>query len=550
MLVAALLALQLATTGARPSQVPTLRFEDIAAAAGVSGPLSLSYVHTSSWGDVDEDGWPDLFVGTFVTGPTQVPDKLLMNREGSFVDAGQDAVEISGRAAGSVLVDLDADGDLDLVVSNNRQDGPGPESEPSRLLRNDAGTFVDVTAGSGLGAQQRGGRQVGVLDHDADGLYDLFIVADDLRATGGSVLLHNDGELRFRDVTAEAGIPEDVQGLGLAIGDVTGNGWPDLFVGGWSTDDGDRSQHNWMLVADGDGTYHRLTDDVFDWDDLVQGNEDWVAGAAMADLNRDGRLDLLVGHHFGSAMSGGAGVPLRVYMNRGVDGAGDPVFEDITGPLGLPPIDTRAGHVEIQDFDNDGWPDLYTAVVNEGADGPEPVIFRHLGLVAGDPTFAIPGVDQPHYYAGGPVADFDRDGKLDIFLAEWRSTLGGGDVPSRLMRNTGAPGNWLRVEVSRPGNTMGVGARVSVYESATSRLLGHREISPSFGWSSSQPATAHFGLGETDLVDVRIELPFGRGVLERRDVVANQVLSVGGELALFKAASPPGGRRSVAMASR
>jgi hypothetical protein len=106
----------------------------------------------------------------------------------------------------------------------------------------------------------------------------------------------------------------------------------------------------------------------------------------MADLNRDGLLDLVVGHHFGSASENGPGVPIRVYMNRGLDGSANPIFDDITSDIGLPAINSKAPHVDIQDFDNDGWPDLYVSVTVDSGSGPEPLIFRNTGsLVGGDP---------------------------------------------------------------------------------------------------------------------------------------------------------------------
>jgi hypothetical protein len=497
----------------RQVKLPRVSFEDVTVSIGLKTLLADSYIHTSSWGDANNDGWLDLFVGTFggssypesgIPTAREDPARLLVHRNGAFQDSGQSTVAIPGRSAGSVFADFDNDGDLDLYVANNTKSaGDGI----SHILRNDGGVFSDVTRGSGIDAQDRDGRQVGVLDFNNDGLLDILALGG-FHVPGPTVLFQNTGSLKFRDATEAAGISRDTHGLGLAIADLTGNGWPDILVTGGPTR---KDQRNYLLLANGDGTYRTLEDRVFDWNSFTRNDEDWVGGAAIADLNRDGRLDILIGQHFGSAQRDGGS--LRVYMNRGLRG-GDPVFEDITSSSGLPEIFAKAPHVEIQDFDNDGWPDLYTSVRIDSPTGVEPLIFTHNGN-SGDPTFSSPVIVNPYYYPGGPVADYNNDGKLDVLLPR---------VDTRLLKNTGAHGNWLQVKfdsgtgVNRPG----VGARIKIYREGTPALLGFREVSASTGFSSSQGSTVHFGLGSETRVDVVVELPFGGPTYRESSVPANQ----------------------------
>jgi|GEM_PF-524695 len=503
---------------------PRLRFRDAAAQVGLAAPLGNAYIHTSSWGDVDGDGWLDLFVGTFVEGTAAVPNKLFLNRRGVFQDSGQASLAVQGRGAGSALADLDNDGDLDPFLSNNRiATATGPASEPSHVWRNDGGVLTGVTAASGIDVQSSNGRQVVVLDYNHDGLLDLFVAADALRGSGPSALLKNKGNLAFEDATAAAGLPLDIHGLGAAAADVTGDGWPDLFVAGGPT--AKDANRNYLFLSRGDGAFRKLESQVFDWTPLVKGNEDWVSGAAFGDLDRDGRLDLVVGHHFGSSVEQGQGVSLRVYLNRGMRN-GDPVFEDVTASSGLPPILSKAPHVEIQDFDNDGWPDIYTSVRIDTPDGPAPLIFTNAGVSGGTLRSNSLAIVNPHYYAGGPVADYNRDGRLDVFFPEWSAVLGQGAAPPMLLENRGAPGNWLQMQVDDGVTPMGLGARVSIYKAGMSGnaagLLGAVEISAAYGFSSSQPAVAHFGLGTETSVDVVVTMPFNGPVYRRNGVPANR----------------------------
>jgi hypothetical protein len=411
------------------------------------------------------------------------------------------------RTSGGAVADLDVDGDLDLVVARNYDDDT-PDAPSTQVLRNDEGVLVPI-AGSGM-PTQFGGRSVSVLDYDVDGLPDLFI-AEDRFSGGSSVLLRNLGGLAFEDATAAAGLPPDVHGLGAAVADLTGDGYQDLIVSG----------SNRLFVAVGDGTFREADSSVFAWQ--IFGPEDDVAGVSIADVNRDGLLDVAIGQHFNSTVDDGRQVAVRLYLNRGTDGTGNPGFDDVTEAAGLIGLPTKAPHVEINDFDNDGWPDLLTTASASNATAP--AVFRHTGLDGDVPTFAAPeGLGNPQYWVAGPTADFDRDGRLDLLLVEWEPSL-----PSLLMRNETDSGNWLEVSVGSR-DQFGLGWRVEVYRSGglgdPASLLGAREITVTQGYSAGVAPIAHFGLGDETEVDLRLAPPGGAEprVVER--VTANQHVRV------------------------
>ena len=155
-------------------------FRDVAEEAGVVPAAAGIQAHGAGWGDVDGDGWAELYVGTFHYPDTQ-PSLLLRNREGRFVLDEQPQLRISTRATGVLFADLDNDGDLDLYVGSMPADAQsklavrtGHPLARCSLFRNDgSGRFADVSGGNGACPKAFGGRSATVLDYDGDGLLDL-----------------------------------------------------------------------------------------------------------------------------------------------------------------------------------------------------------------------------------------------------------------------------------------------------------------------------------------------------------------------------------------
>ena len=158
-----------------------------------------------------------------------------------------------------------------------------------------------------------------------------------------------------------------------------------------------------------------------------------------------------------------------------------PQFEEVTAAAGLTPLFLKAPHVEVQDFDNDGLPDISTSIVRFAGEKVVPTIFRGIGVGQdGVPRFELTGRDTNNfptkadreirrsgefftkvlaerkimYTAPAPTADFDRDGRLDIFLANWFA-----ESPSMLLRNETEKKSWLQVKLTgrAPLNRMAIG---------------------------------------------------------------------------------------------
>ena len=339
--------------------------------------------------------------------------------------------------------------------------------------------FSDLVRVTGFFVPRR--EAVVIAEQEGSRVTDLF-VTEDRFTEGASRLLRNVGDLRFTDATRDAELPSDIIGMGVATADLNGDGVSDLFVGG----------SNRIFIGDGNGHFHEGPSSTFEWP--VYGTEDDPAGVAVGDLNRDGRTDLVVGQHYGSTLDFDRRIPVRLYLNTGTDGAGDPQFRDVTAEAGLVGLPTKAPHVEVADFDSDGWPDI---LASASLDGTTPVVFRNVGdpdhvrfEINGDPASA-------DYWPSGAVFDADHDGRVDVVLTDFDA-----DRPTRLLLNRTTAGHWIGL-LAEQGSV--VRAYRAGHAGEQPSLLGSAIVEVASGFGGWSPAAAWLGLGAVDRVDLTVD---------------------------------------------
>jgi len=481
--------------------------------------------------DYNNDGLLDIFLvnGGRINSPMQMPENFdrqnprywnrlyRQNKDGSFSDVTQQAglanAGDGNYGMGVAVGDYDNDGYPDLFVTNYGK---------NILYHNNGdGTFTDVTAKAGVAG---GGWSVsaGFFDYDNDGKLDLFVTrymdwdTKHSKDCGGNYhtycppqefpattnfLYHNNGDGTFTDVSQRSGIAaKKGRALGVAFADYDEDGFTDIFV----ANDG---MQQYLFHNNGNGTFTELG--------LEAGaalSEDGRRlsgmGVVFQDYDNDGRPDVIVTE-----------LPREIYGVYHNDGGGSFSYRSLETGLGVLSSGSSGWGVGLEDFDNDGWKDLFVAQghVLDNVEHIDPSLhYLELPLVAINHNGRFERVDSgsttPVAGRGAAFGDLNNDGWEDVVM-----TYLGGHL--QVFLNHGGKLHWLVILLrGTRSNRDGFGARVKVN--------GQTRFATSAGsYASASDKRLHFGLGAAE--SAKVEVAWPSGIHQTlNDVHADQFLEV------------------------
>jgi hypothetical protein len=581
--IPALVSAQAGGTGGLPPEQQTQKPVEGAQPAAKSGPETAS-PHPLQ---LDAQHRPITAGGFVKSGPMVFEDaseKAGLTKWTHKMGTPSKTYIVETKGSGVGLIDYDNDGWLDIYVVNgstfNALDGKEPPPHAALFHNNHDGTFTDVAAKAGV-TNDRWGFGVAIADYDNDGWPDIFV-----SNWGKNRLYHNNHDGTFTDVAEKAGVTLGNWSSGATWGDYDGDGRLDLFVAGYLHYDrnnlptagengvpnafctfrgeqiscgprGLKGEPDHLFHNNGDGTFS----DVSEKAGVADKPGYYGLGAVFADINNDGKPDLLVGNDSTpnylylnkgdgtfddvSYASGFAlneagretasmGIAMGDYQNNGMLDIFDTTFSDDYKPLyrnegdaNLTDISYQLGIAEISvpflswgdafmDYDNDGWKDL---LMSDGHVYPEadkyawgtswkqrPMLFHNIEGKRFEPVPAVEGTGLAVVIAGRGMAvgDLFNDGKLDAVI----NVMDGHPV---LLRNVSPDKNhWLELKLVGGAKSPRDAVGSTVYVTANGMKQREDVISGGSYLSTNDPRP-HFGLGQATSVDaVEVHWPSGK----------------------------------------
>ena len=466
-----------------PTTSETL-FQNVSRQAGIASTrISNDRAIGQAWGDFDRDGWVDFYVTD-----TRGPNTLFRNNgDGTFAVPPQAAAVArpNDYSGGASFADYDNDGWLDLYLVNWGE---------NRLFRNENGEhFVDVTETAGVG-DDANGQTASWGDFDNDGWLDLYVANWACYPRCGRPsegdrdrLYRNNGDGTFSDVSRYLGGSTNGAGFVASFTDFDNDGDQDIYL---VNDEFLFPIGNKLWRNDGPGCEGHCFTEISE----SAGANTQVMGMGLttADYDNDGDFDF----YFSNAG------PMTLLQNRG-----DGTFVDVAGPAGVArPRDIAWGNVSL-DYNNDGWLDLYLAVMTTV--GHQEIPANPLFHNNGDGTFkrisSGSGASDVGPTMGVATADYDRDGWVDLLL-------GNKDNGYALLRNQTSArtnANWLALDLigAGPVNRDAVGSRVQVEAAGQLQV---REVRNGASLGAGNELTLYFGLGNaTQVAQLQIRWPDG-----------------------------------------
>jgi len=478
--------------------------------------------------DFDQDGWPDLYCVNGASLPfLQKSDPSFLNRlyrnnrDGTFRDVTIKAgVQGHGYEMGVAVGDYNNDGLEDLYVVG---------VHGNTLYRNNGdGTFTDVTQAAGVSGTSAEGRKTwsvaaAWLDYDNDGHLDLIVsnycdwTSGDDPVCGGlnagnraychpdmyraesMLLYHNNGDGTFTEVSARTFGRVLGKGMGIAVADYDGDGFPDIFI----ANDNDR---NLLIHNLGGG---KLKEVGMEAAVAYNGDGRQISGmgADFRDFDGDGLPDIL--------MTGLRRETFELFRNTGKG-----TFEDASVSSGLLNLSRpwNGWGCGLVDFDNDGWLDVFIACGGLDTNEPQPNrVLRNLGGHFVDVSdTAGPDFAMSRVHRGVAFADFDNDGRMDAAVTSLNE-------PIELWMNRSPMRHWLQLKLKgTKSNASALGAKVICRSGLRTQVTF---VANSVGYASASDLRVHLGLGEAQRASLEIHWPSGI-VQEMKDIPVDQRLHI------------------------
>jgi hypothetical protein len=499
-------------------------------------------------GDINNDGLPDVFVTSNLE-----KNHLYLNKGNFQFEDITSKAGVGGRQAwstGVTFADVNGDGFVDIYVCNSGNiKGDGRENE--LFVNNGNLTFTEKAAEFGL--NDRGlSTHAAFFDYDRDGDLDVYLLNNSFTAIsrlgfqnlrhqrdnlGGDKLFRNDGGKWFTDVSGYAGIYGSLIGfgLGITIGDVNNDNWPDIYISN------DFHERDYLYINKKDGTFRESLEDSFGHISMFS------MGADIADINNDGQLDIFVtdmlpGNNNRLKMTSTfEGYDLQQiklkqgyyhqYMRNMLHlNNGDNTFSEIGQLAGVHSTDWSWGALMF-DMDNDGAKDIFVAngISRDLTDQDyisflgdagniemlmEKKQFNFKEFISLIPSKPIPnyafqnkgdlqfinkaadwGLGDAGFSNGSAYGDLDNDGDLDLIVNNINSPLG--VFKNRSVERDST--SFLRVKLKgNAGNVNGIGAKVYVHKQGQIQYL---QQMPNRGFQSSVDHVLVFGLGKSASID-------------------------------------------------
>lgn len=503
-------------------------------------------------GDINNDGLPDIYLTA-----NRTKNKLFLNKgDFKFEDISESSMASGNRSwsTGVVLVDLNADGWLDIYVCN-AGNVKGDDQKNELFINNGDLTFTEKADEFNL-ADSGFTTHTAFFDYDGDGDLDAYILNNsfipvtslgysnkrelrsqdwdlpDLFKGGGDKLMRNDNG-KFTDVSEEAGIYSSLIGFGMGVnvGDVNNDLLPDIYVSN------DFYERDYLYINNGDGTF---TEDIKNRMSHLSMSS---MGADMADINNDGKSEIFITDMLPEDderlknTSDFESYDLyqlkksRDFYNQYMQNTlqlnnGDDTFSEISFYSGVAQTDWSWGAL-LFDMDNDGYKDIYVcngiyhdltnqdfidffanevyqkmalSGVKTSQDSiinsmPSTPITNYAFKNNHDLTFTNEtkkwGFSEPSFSNGAAYGDLDNDGDLDLIINNL-------NMPLFVYQNN-SKNNYLKIILKgKTPNTFAIGSIIELY--INDQIL-RQDLMPSRGFQSSVDYTMTFGLDSIEQVD-------------------------------------------------